>query len=65
MPAPLASVTREHERLVYAVARPVGLDQPAVVDDPVDHRRGELVVARTVPHLPNSMLVVMTRLLLS
>ena len=45
MPAPLASVTREHERLVHAAARPVGLDQPAVVDDPVDHRRGEPVVA--------------------
>lgn len=51
MPAPLVSVTREHERLVHAVARPVGLDQPAVVDDPVDHRRGEPVVAedRTPP----------------
>lgn len=44
MPAPLASVTREHERLVHAVARPVELDQPAVAHDAVDDRRRELVV---------------------
>ena len=52
MPAPLASVTREHERLVHAVARPVGLDQPAVVHHAVDHRRGELVVAEDRAPLP-------------
>lgn len=33
-----------HERVAHAVGLPAELDEPSVVDDPVDHRRGHLVV---------------------
>ena len=35
----------EHERMLHPLARPVEIDEPAVVHDAVDERGGELVVA--------------------
>ena len=34
-----------HERVAHPVGLPAELDEPAVVDEPVDHRRRHLVVA--------------------
>ncbi len=34
-----------HERVAHAAGLPAELDEPPVVDDPVDHRRGHLVIS--------------------